>query len=202
MVLSHVFYVALVALVATQRLCELHRSRRHLSLLRARGRIVHEEPAYIAMVGVHVALLVCAPLEVITLHRPLNPTVAAISLVALVFAQLVRAWVFRTLGSSWTTRVVQPVGIVTSGPFRYVRHPNYAIVILEFIALPMVHGAWLTALVGTFANAAVLARRIPLEERVLARDVNWREAFNGVPRLFPFPRMRRSLARGTRTAVT
>lgn len=202
MVLSHVLYIGLVALVATQRLFELHRSRRHISMARARGRMVHQEPAYIAMVAVHTAVLVGAPLEVVTLHRPLQPTIAAISLVALVFAQLMRAWIFRTLGSSWNTRVVQPVGIVTSGPYRYVRHPNYAIVILEIVALPLVHGAWLTALLGTIANALVLARRIPLEERVLSRDENWREAFIDLPRLFPWPRTRRSLARGTRTAVT
>ncbi len=201
MVLSRILFLVVVALIAVQRVMELARSRGHIAALRARGRIVHQEPEYAAMVAVHTAVLVAAPIEVFVFHRPLVPTLAAIALVALVFAQLVRAWIFRTLGSAWSTRVVQPVAVVTSGPYRLVRHPNYAIVVLELAALPLVHTAWVTAIVVSFANALVLARRIAMEERVLARDPAWVDAFSGLPRLFPW-RGARTPPRATRTAVT
>jgi len=80
-----------------------------------------------------------------------------------------------------------PLGVVTSGPYRFVRHPNYVAVFLELAALPLVHGAWLTALGGTLLHVAILRRRIGLEESVLMADEAYRRAFDHKPRFIPWP---------------
>ena len=83
-------------------------------------------------------------------------------------ANVVRWWVIRTLGAHWNVRVVNSVhlGVVSTGPFRFVRHPNYAAVFVELFALPLIHLAWITATLGSLAHVWVLSRRLALEETV------------------------------------
>ncbi|MFD0471542.1 isoprenylcysteine carboxylmethyltransferase family protein [Nonomuraea thailandensis] len=91
-------------------------------------------------------------------------------LVVVVLAQGLRWWCIRTLGHQWNTRVVVVPGLplVHRGPYRWMRHPNYVAVVAEGIALPLVHTAWVTALVFTITNAALLAVRIRVEDAALA----------------------------------
>jgi methyltransferase len=77
------------------------------------------------------------------------------------------------------------LGVVTSGPFRFVRHPNYAAVFTEMLALPLIHTAWITALVGSIAHAVVLSQRIAAEEQVLFANPEYRVAMTGKPRFLP-----------------
>jgi methyltransferase len=102
-------------------------------------------------------------------------------------ANAVRWWVIRTLGNHWNVRVVDStsLGVVTSGPFRYVRHPNYAAVFAEMVALPLIHTAWITAVAGAAAHVAVLSQRLATEERVLSANPVYRAAMAGKPRFFP-----------------
>jgi methyltransferase len=95
--------------------------------------------------------------------------------------------VIATLGVHWNVRVVpsMPLGVVTSGPYRFVRHPNYVAVFVELAALPLVHGAYLTAIAGAVLHVAVLYRRIGLEESVLMADEAYRRAFARKPRFLP-----------------
>jgi methyltransferase len=83
------------------------------------------------------------------------------------------------------------MGVVSTGPFRYVRHPNYVAVFVELAALPMVHCAWLTALGASILHVFILRRRIALEERVLLADEGYRAVMGGkprfIPRLWPMP---------------
>jgi methyltransferase len=190
-------FALLTCAVAVGRLVELAISRAHeRRMARAGGRVV-PELSYGLMVALHAGTLVAAPIESWLRarqrrrrRRSAAPRVAAG--LALVAATFLRVSVLRALGPSWSTRVTRfPDGarrIVTRGPYRFVRHPNYAAVILELAALPLVGGAWLTALVATAANALVLARRIPLEERELGRDPRWRAHFTRLSRLLPRPR--------------
>jgi methyltransferase len=112
-----------------------------------------------------------------------------LGLAGLATATALRIWTLRTLGDSWSTRVTRFVGggrrVVTDGPYRYIRHPNYLAVILELAALPMAGGAVVTAIAASLVNALVLSRRIPLEERELAADPAWRAAMLPLPRLLP-----------------
>jgi len=75
--------------------------------------------------------------------------------------------------------------VVTTGPYRWIRHPNYLVVVLEIASLPLLHGAWISALGLSLLNAAVLARRIPTEEAALSRLAGWREAMADRARLVP-----------------
>jgi methyltransferase len=88
-----------------------------------------------------------------------------------VFSQVLRYWCIATLGPQWNTRVIVVPGarMVTRGPYRWLRHPNYVAVVVEGFALPLVHTSWLTAGAFTMLNAVLLLGfRIPVEERALA----------------------------------
>jgi methyltransferase len=77
------------------------------------------------------------------------------------------------------------VGVVTSGPYRWVRHPNYVAVVIELFALPMMHTAWLTAVAGTIANLEILRRRLRVEDGVLMADPAYRSTMGAKPRFVP-----------------
>jgi methyltransferase len=131
------------------------------------------------MVAVHTAFpLVCAA-EVVGLHRGWPGALGVAALAFALAAQALRWWAVATLGWRWTTRiiVVDGAGPVTGGPYRFLRHPNYLAVMVEAVAVPLIHGAWLAALVFAAANGALLAVRIPAEERALGAA--YAEAFAG-----------------------
>jgi len=164
-------YVALVAAVAVERLIELAISRRHARRLRARGGVEAGGEHYPMMVAVHTAFLAACPLEVYGFQRPLLPWLALPMLLLLVGSMALRYWVVATLGERWSTRVIVLPGAapVERGPFRYLRHPNYLAVIVEMAALPLIHSAWITAIVFSAANAAILRTRIATEDAALGR---------------------------------
>lgn len=168
---SRVAFSAVIAVIALQRLWELRVSKRHLRALRARG--AHEVGVahYPWMVALHAAFLVSCVAEVWLLHRPLRPEITFVALAVLVAALALRWWVLATLGDRWTTRVMvlPEEQLITDGPYRWVRHPNYVAVVLEIVAIPMLHGAWLTAVVFSIANLLVLRARIRVEDRALGR---------------------------------
>ena len=93
----------------------------------------------------------------------------------------------RTLGIHWNTEVVNsaPLGVVSNGPFRWIRHPNYVGVFVEMIALPLIHTAWVTAAFAAAGNAMVLRNRLRIEEPVLDAVPAYRAAMSGKPRFFP-----------------
>ncbi len=185
--LSVIAFLGLLAAVGTLRLVELRISRRHQRELAARGAEKVRDPKFPWMVAVHTAILAGAALEVALLRRPFVRALAGTMFALFVAANAVRWWVIRTLGQHWNVEVMDSarLGVVISGPFRYVRHPNYAAVFVEMIALPLIHTAWLTALLGAAAHAWVLGARLALEEKVLEGDANYRAAMAGKPRFLP-----------------
>jgi methyltransferase len=102
-------------------------------------------------------------------------------------ANALRWWVMRAMAGHWNVQVMNTVelGVVTDGPFRWIRHPNYAAVFLELTAIPLLHSAWLTALLGTFAHIWVLRQRITIEEAVLLADPIYRVVMGPKPRFIP-----------------
>jgi methyltransferase len=123
------------------------------------------------MVLLHTGLLVGCLLEVAALHRPFQPALGFSMLALVVAAQLLRWWCITTLGRQWNTRVIVVPGAsrVIGGPYRLLPHPNYIAVIVEGFALPLVHSAWITALVFTVLNAVLLKTRLEVESTALAR---------------------------------
>jgi methyltransferase len=165
------WYVLLIAAVSVERIAELVVSQRNLAWSRARGGEEFGAGHYPAMVVLHTALLAGCLLEAIMLHRPFIPALGWPMLALVTAAQALRWWCIATLGHQWNTRVVivPDASRVIGGPYRFVPHPNYVAVVLEGIALPLVHTAWLTALVFTALNAWLLVTRISVENEALAR---------------------------------
>lgn len=184
---TRVLYTLLVALVALGRLFELRIAARNRRRLLARGGVEIAPGHYPWMVALHTALLVSCPLEVWLLNRPFVPLLAGAMLFLLIAAAALRWWVISTLDGRWTTRIVVLPGVapVTGGPYRFLRHPNYLAVILEIFSLPMIHTAWLTAIVFSVADALLLRVRIRAEEAGLSGASGYEAAFADRPRLIP-----------------
>ncbi|GIG40095.1 isoprenylcysteine carboxyl methyltransferase family protein [Cellulomonas phragmiteti] len=163
-------YLTVVGLTAVERLAELVVSARNARWSFERGGVESGRGHFPAMVLLHTALLVACVVEVLVADRPFLPWLGWPALALVVASQALRWWCIGTLGPRWNTRVVVVPGLplVDRGPYRWFRHPNYVAVVVEGIALPLVHTAWVTALVFTVLNAVLLLRfRIPAEERAL-----------------------------------
>ncbi len=180
-------FLILLACVGIERLVELDVSRRHQRHLASCGARKQSDPQYRWMVALHAGVLVGAAVEVILLRRPFIAPLAVAALLLFALATLLRWWVIRTLGIHWNTEVMDSasLGVVSDGPFRWIRHPNYLGVFVELVALPLVHTAWITALVAAAGNVFVLRNRLRIEERLLEAVPAYRAEMSGKPRFFP-----------------
>ncbi len=163
-------FTVLVGLVALERLAELVVSTRNAAWSFERGGRETGRGHYPVMVLLHSGFLVAMLVEAWVVRPDVAP-VLAWSMLALVLAsQGLRWWCITVLGPRWNTRVIVVPGLapVSSGPYRLLSHPNYVAVVVEGAALPLVHGAWVTALVFTVANAALLTVRLRVENTALA----------------------------------
>lgn len=182
---SHAAYLALLALVAAERVRELRLSDRHARSMLGRGGVEVGRRHYRVMVALHAAFLVACAVEVIGLDRPFPGAPGGGALAVAVAAQLLRVWAMRTLGDHWTARIVviPEAWPIANGPYRYVRHPNYLAVTLEIAAIPLIHGAYVTAIVFSLANALLLSVRVRAEEAALGSG--YARAFARRPRFIP-----------------
>jgi len=162
-------YWAFLALIGTERIAELLVARKSARWSFARGAQEYGRRHYPFMVCLHVGLLAGCALEPSLYLRPFIPWLGWPMLGIALGCQVVRWWCVATLGRRWNTRiiVVPDLPLVASGPYRRLKHPNYAAVVIEGIALPLVHTAWITAALFTLTNAALLRHRIRLEEDAL-----------------------------------
>jgi methyltransferase len=162
-------YLLLVGAICVERLVELVLSARHASALRARGGVESGAGHYPVMVALHTALLAGCFLEPTLADRPFVPALGWSMVVVVLAAMALRWWCIATLGVYWNTRVivVPETPLVTGGPYRWLRHPNYVAVVAEGAALPLVHSAWVTAVAFTGLNAVLLTIRIRVEDTAL-----------------------------------
>lgn len=173
------------------RLVELVFSAQHQVSLLAEGGTKLREPLYPLMVAVHLGLFVGSALEVILYHRPFILWLGGLMLILLVLCVAGRIWVWRSLGEQWNVQIMTSARpIVDAGPYRYVRHPNYTIVIVEMFALPLVHSAYATAVLCSVANALVLRERIRHEEAALFARAEYGMKMGDKPRFLPLMRVR------------
>jgi methyltransferase len=180
-------FLALLAGVALLRAAELLVSRANQRALLAQGAAKPADPHFIWMVLVHAGVIIGAAIEVVWLRRQSQPLLAAAAGTLFVAANVVRWWVIYAMGRHWNVQVMdsRALGIVSTGPFRFVRHPNYAAVFVELTALPLVHTAWLTAILGSLGHAWVLSKRIALEDAVLLADAEYRRLMAHKPKFLP-----------------
>jgi methyltransferase len=164
------WYVVLVLLVGLERVAELVVSLRNAKWSFANGGVETGKGHYPFMVLLHTGLLAGCLVEAIVADRPFIPALGWTMLAVVLLAQGLRWWCITVLGPQWNTRVivVPELALVASGPYRWFRHPNYVAVVAEGVALPLVHGAWITAVVFTLLNVPLLAVRIRAEEAALA----------------------------------
>lgn len=161
------FVVTLV--LSAQRMIELAISMRNRERAIARGGEEHGADHFWMFAALHTAWIVGMYAETIFLDRHVAPWWPLALIVALVM-QVLRYWTIATLGESWNTRIIVWPGMkrVTTGPYRWLRHPNYVIVCIELALIPLAFGCWITALAASVLNAAILLLvRIPAEERAL-----------------------------------
>lgn len=160
-----IFNLIILSLVTLQRIGELWLSHRNSRRLLARGAVEHSPGHYPLIVALHAAWL--AALWWLAPPRPIDPF--WLGLFALI--ELMRFWVLMSLGDRWTTRIIvhPDCSLVRRGPYRWLNHPNYVVVVAEIIVLPLVFGLWQVALAFSILNAIVLAIRIREENRALGR---------------------------------
>ncbi len=168
-----ILYFALIVATGIERVVELVISQRHAAWAFARGAVEYGAGHFPAMVVLHTGLLVSCVVEVAVFDRPFIAALGWPMIAIAIAMQVGRYWVIWALGKQWNTRVIVVPGMprVRRGPYRFgwLPHPNYLIVAIEGIALPLVHTAWVTALAFTVLNAILLLGfRIPTENRALA----------------------------------
>jgi methyltransferase len=185
--LSVVLFLSLLVWVGLTRLVELKISRRHQRNLARLHICACSDLQYPWMVALHASALVAAAVEVVWLRRALLLWLAVPALVLFVLATALRWWAIGSLGAHWNVRVMDSaaLGVVVTGPFRWVRHPNYLGVFVEMAALPLIHTAWVTAIAATIGNILVLRSRLRVEESMLEAHPQYRAAMSGKARFLP-----------------
>ena len=162
---SPVFNIVILALVTLERLGELALARRNTRRLLAEGASEHAPGHYPLIVALHASWLAC--LWWLAPRQPLQPLFLALFLLI----EIGRLWVLASLGERWTTRIIvlPDAPLVRRGPYRFIDHPNYVVVIAEILVLPLAFGLWRTALVFSALNVVLLTIRIRAENRALGR---------------------------------
>ncbi len=160
---------AILIFLTLQRLLELVYARSNTNALLARGATEYGKGHYPAMVAIHTAFLV----SLFAFTGPYAPIVWPLAIL-FVLLQVARLWVLATLGPYWTTRIISSPDFprVLKGPFLFVKHPNYVVVTLEILTIPLIFGHFWIAVIFTLLNAAILYVRINAENAALAQRTN------------------------------
>ena len=182
---THGLFALVLGAEGLQRLVELWVSKKRQVERGQSGVAPVREAAWYFMVLLHALLFVLPPLEIVAFNRPFLWAVAGPSLALLLFAKVLRYWALSTLGKSWNARVVKPNTVVAEGPYRFIRHPNYLVVIIELAVVPLLCTAYFSALFLSVMNALVLFARIRTEEETLFSIPGYREAMGGKARFLP-----------------
>ena len=170
-----------VPAVSVQRLLELRLSARNRHRLLSRGGREVRPETYRTMVALHALFLVSLAIESFPWRVPMDSRTVG-CLAALGAVTFLRYWAIASLGEYWNTRVVVVPGarVVRSGPYRFLRHPNYLVIVLEFLILPVLMRAPATLVLFSLANLAVLRQRIRIEEEALRRDTDYADRLRSV----------------------
>ncbi len=178
-------YTALLTLVGLERVAELLISKRNAAAAFAKGAVEVGQAHYKVMAVFHTLFLLSCVAEPWLLGRAFPGLLGWVALTGAVLAQLLRYWAITTLGPRWNTRIIvlPEAPPVTAGPYRFLKHPNYLAVVIEMVCLPLIFGGFLTALVFSLGNAAILFVRIRAEEQALGSK--YASAFAGKSRFVP-----------------
>lgn len=170
-----IFYIIL-SIVIVQRLLELVIAKRNEKNMRAQGAYEVGASHYPLMILLHVSFFISLLIEVNTFNLTPSP-LFLLFLIMFLCVQGLRVWCLTSLGSFWNTKIIVLPGthVVTKGPYKYLRHPNYLVVSMEIALLPLMFEAYFTAICFTILNAIMLSIRIPTEERALKEATNYEQ---------------------------
>ena len=162
-------YLGIIGLTAIERIVELIVGKRNTAWSLSQGGVEYGQGHWPWMVTLHTIFLFACAGEVLWFATVFSPTVGTTMITLAIACQVLRWWCIQTLGYRWNPRVIVVPGLpaVQGGPYRFFPHPNYVAVALEGIALPMIHGAWRTAVGFTILNTILLSVRIRCENKAL-----------------------------------
>lgn len=167
------FFYLFLCLIVAQRLTELWIARRNEQWMKEKGAREFGQSHYPLMIFIHCGFFIFLVLEVLLLNKQLTG-LSYIFFTFFLMAQLVRVWIIATLGKYWNTKIIvlPNASLVAKGPYKYMKHPNYLIVTIEFVLIPLMFHAYYTLILFSLLNMVILRVRIPLEEKVLREWTN------------------------------
>ena len=180
-------YGLLILLITGERLVEMVIARRNAARAFARGGVEVGRGHWPVMVFLHTSFLAACVVEVFVAQRPFLPWLGWPMFAFALVAQGLRYWVITTLGERWNARVIVVPGeeSITGGPFRWIRHPNYVAVVTELLVIPLIHTAYITAIIYSVANLLLLRSRVRVEEEALREHLGYDGAMGDKPRFLP-----------------
>lgn len=181
----NIFYL-FIAVLVLQRLLELRIAKQNEKWMKSQGGIEFGEKHYRLMVGLHTLFFLFYFWEVTAFEKSIS-TVWPILLLFFFLTQAGRVWALTSLGKYWNTKIIvlPNSDVVVKGPYQYVKHPNYVIVILEFMIIPLLFQAYLTLIIFSLLNLWILSIRIPEEERALSSLTQYHNSFERTGRFLP-----------------
>lgn len=176
----------LITLIIIQRFLELVIAKRNEISMKQRGGIEVGKEHYKYIVAVHILFFVTLIGEVMILQKEPTPFWPHL-IILFLLTQLGRIWVISSLGTFWNTKIIilPKEKVIAKGPYRFLKHPNYLIVSLEFIIIPLLFQAYVTLFLFSLLNMLVLSIRIPFEEKALSELTEYEKTFSTHKRLFP-----------------
>ncbi|MET3727954.1 methyltransferase [Fictibacillus halophilus] len=169
-----------------QRLAEVRIAKSNEKKLVSKGAVEAGSDHYKWMVSMHVAFFVVFFLEVYVFNAQ-PPSWWVVPFILFLIAQVIRVWAISSLGEFWNTKIILLPGanVVAKGPYRFMRHPNYTVVSLELLVMPLIFGAYFTAILFTILNIFMLRVRIPAEEKALMELTDYEKSHGQKQRFFP-----------------
>lgn len=180
-----VFYIV-ITFITIQRLLELAVAKRNEKWMREQGAVEVGQSHYKYIVFVHLLFFISLITEVLWMEKTLSSFWVLLAVIFML-AQLGRIWVITSLGKFWNTKilVLPKADVVLKGPYKFLKHPNYVIVALEFLVIPLLFEAYMTMVVFSVLNILVLTVRIPAEEKALSAFTNYHEVTECYSRFLP-----------------
>ncbi|MDX1807139.1 MAG: isoprenylcysteine carboxylmethyltransferase family protein [Paenisporosarcina sp.] len=171
-------FIYVVGFVIFQRIIELLIARNNEKWIRSQGGYEVGAKHYPYMVAIHIGFFISLIIEFVTFKEGVSRFWLPL-FVLFISLQLMRVWVISSLGRYWNTKILVLPGanVVKKGPFHFIRHPNYVVVTCEIIVIPLMFGAYFTAVVFSILNIIILSVRIPKEEAALREVTDYKEIF-------------------------
>jgi methyltransferase len=179
-------FLLFFSFLVIQRLIEIRIAKKNEVRLKAKGAVEAGKEHYFWMVTMHISFFLFLLYEVLLIGAS-PPKWWLIPFCMFIFAQIVRFWAINSLGVYWNTKIILLPGatVVAKGPYQFIRHPNYLVVTIELLAVPLIFGAYITAVLFSILNIFMLRVRIAAEEKALNELTNYEHSTGKKHRFFP-----------------